>query len=128
MFLGLGGFTFLKAGIFAFPTLFLFALGLVNLIISDFKYTSAFFETNKISISKGFMLFKNRKFFNIFFHDLVSAGFYSENSKDETVMLTFLNSDNYFYEETCHLNITPDQKQNLTLALRNNFIWVKAIN
>ena len=55
----------------------------------------------------------------------MSADFFSEGRNDETVMLTFLNNDDYFYEETFHLKIDEQQKQHLTDGLRKNFVWVK---
>ncbi len=128
IFLLLGTFTFAEAGIFSFPTLCLLAFGVMNFMISDFKHTKALIQADRILISKGFFLFRNRKVFTVPFHHLILADFRSENSNDEAVMLTFFNNDDFFYEEEFHLRISPEQKQKLMTSLRKNYVWAKDLS
>ncbi len=118
-------YTAASSGIFSFPTLFMALLTFLLALRDDFYSTTFRFDGEKIILSKGTLIFKNRSVFSFSAPQLVKVQFGKEENNSLFADLTFFTNEGDFYEETVYLKNNVSEKESLVKFLHNQYVWAK---
>lgn len=122
--LSIGVITFLQAGLFSFPTLFVFFLYFLLMVRNDFYYNYFTKEDQRIVIKSGFMLFKNRKTVSVVTNYLIKVDFRQSGGNDQTVSFVFFDKEGNVSEQESVVGLENKCKGLLVNELRLSMVWV----
>jgi MtfA peptidase len=121
----LASFSALSAGLFSFPSLFLFMITVFLYLRSDHNYSYFTLSNGKVHINKGFFLFRGREDQNVSLPQIIMSDFSEDETSDEnSLVLCYFNAEG-FYEEELRYAMDPENRKRFMSELKRAFVWVK---
>jgi MtfA peptidase len=115
-------FSAIGAGAFSFPSLFMFLVSAGAFLRSDYHYSHFELTDNKLILTKGFLIFKNRLKIKIGQAQITKTEFLSNENDLETILLVFFSQEGEFFEEDAFVDasaISAFKKE-----LKESYVWV----
>jgi MtfA peptidase len=112
------------AGIFSFPSLFMFILSFLAFLRADYFYSYYMVKDDMIFLSKGFLIFKDHESLEISLPQLVTSEFLNLDNNENYLVLNYFDEDG-FYEETVPHTLSNETALRFESELKKAFVWVK---